>query len=65
MLTYADVAHIIPDSAEDKLEQRLRAVETPEDDVSRLDQVALLTLLSAIRCNGGGRLRRLRTTSRA
>ena len=32
---------VVPGSQEDKLEQRLAAVETPEDDVSRLDQAIL------------------------
>lgn len=31
----------VPGSAEEKLEARLAAVETPEDDVSRLDQAIL------------------------
>ncbi len=31
----------VPGSAEEKLEARLAAVETPEDDVSRLDQSIL------------------------
>jgi hypothetical protein len=31
----------VPGSTEEKLEARLAAVETPEDDVSRLDQSIL------------------------
>ena len=32
---------VVPGSPEEKLEKRLAAVETPEDDVSRLDQSIL------------------------
>jgi hypothetical protein len=32
---------VVPGSAEEKLEKRLQGVETPEDDVSRLDQAIL------------------------
>ncbi len=36
-----DAPTAVPGSSEEKLEQRLAAVETPEDDVSRLDQAVL------------------------